>query len=137
VGTGGTLGGTRIPSPPSENFPNRLRRRWRSVPRATKVLALWVAAFVIVGAGLFLWVTARRGTAVAYDILTQHQSPFGSGLGAAGVLLSSFGFFLAPAIIGALVGAAYVSSSQLSARSIEKRLGEVQAGLRPRRDGGR
>lgn len=92
--------------------------------------------FIIVGVGLFAWVTARGGgVAVAFNILTQQQAPIGSGLGAAGVLLGTFGFFVAPAIIGALVGAVYVSSSQVSARSVERRMDGARSELRRGRGG--
>jgi hypothetical protein len=138
VGTAGIPAGNHpIPPPPTEELSGRARRVRRSVPRAKKALALWISFFGLLGSALFIWVTVRGGVAVAFDIVTQHKSPIGSGLGAGGVLLSSFGFFLAPAIIGALVAGAYVGSSRLSAGSIEKRTGEINAGLqsKPRRAG--
>ncbi|ORV49697.1 hypothetical protein AWC05_00820 [Mycobacterium florentinum] len=91
--------------------------------------------FVFVGLGLFVWVTVLGGVAIAFNILTQHESPIRSGLGPAGMLLSSFGFFVAPAIIGALVGAVYVSASQPSPRSIGKRMEHIESKLRPRQSG--
>ena len=88
------------------------------------MFALWVGALLFLGTGLFLWVYARQGAAVAFDVLTQHKTPIGSDLGTAGVLLSSFGYFVAPATIGALVAAAYLASSELSAAAIRRRVDE-------------
>ena len=95
---------------------------WLSVPRLTKAVTLWVVALLGSGTALFLWVDARQGAAVAFDVLTQHKSPIGSNLGTAGVLLSSFGYFVVPATIGALVAAAYIASGELSPRAIKRRV---------------
>lgn len=70
-----------------------------------------------VGIGLFLWVMQRHDAGFAYDTITQRQSPIGPHLGAAELLLSIFGYFLAPPTLGALVAAAYVANSSVSARA--------------------
>jgi hypothetical protein len=88
------------------------------------VLALWIIALIILGAVLFVWVATRTQASGAFDILTQHKSPIGEKIGTAGVLLSMFGYFVAPATIGALVGAVFVSSSQVSARGRQRRAEE-------------
>jgi hypothetical protein len=76
-------------------------------------------------------------TSVAFDVLAEHKSPIGLKLGAGGVLLSAFGYFLAPATIGALVAVALVSSSQVSAaarrRRELKRAEQLSAGMSPQR----
>ena len=107
----------------------RLRRAWRSIPVSTKAFSTWLVSFAAVGTGLFLQVTNRQGGAVAYDILTQRTSPFGADLGIPGVLLSVFGYFLAPAAIGALAGVVYVATSAVSSRSIAKRMDQRMAQL--------
>ena len=52
---------------------------------------------------MFAWVSARSDPGFAYDLITQAQSPMGSGLGVPAVLLGMFGYFAAPAIIGTVV----------------------------------
>jgi hypothetical protein len=59
----------------------------------------------------------RHDAGFAYDTITQRQSPIGPHLGAAELLLSIFGYFLAPPTLGALVAAAYVANSSVSARA--------------------
>jgi hypothetical protein len=83
-----------------------------------------LVAFIAGGGVLFWRVATRRCWEVAFDLLTQHKSPFDSelrDLGLTGVALSSFGYFLAPAIIGGIVGAAYVSSTEVSPREEKRR----------------
>ena len=79
--------------------------------------ALWVILVGGVGVGLYLWVTSRHNAGFAYDTLTQRQSPIGPNLGTAELLLSIFGYFLAPPTLGALAAAAYVAHSSVSPRA--------------------
>lgn len=78
-------------------------------------------ALLATGVGLFWWVTARKTATVAYDVLTQEESPFGTDLGVPAVLLSIFGFFIAPATIGALAAVAYAATSEISAHAMARR----------------
>lgn len=89
---------------------------WDQVTWGTRVLIGWIALVSGVGAGLFLWVTDRRDVSTAYQVITQDQSPIGSNLGVAGVLLGIFGYFAAPALIGAVVAGVYTANSDVSGR---------------------
>jgi hypothetical protein len=76
---------------------------------------------ILLGVALFIWVALDKTASLAFDILTQHQSPVGVKIGVPGFLLSIFGYFVAPATIGALVAAVFLTSSQVSARARQKR----------------
>ena len=100
--------------------------------RATKLVLIFSAILLTVGGALFWWVTARSDIACAYDVLTQHQSPMDTdphcglrALGAAGVLLGVFGFFLAPAVIGAVVGAVYTAMGQMTDKRVGRATTEI------------
>ena len=70
---------------------------------------------------IFLWVSVRNKATLAFDLLTQHQSPVGEKVGVPGVLLSLFGYLIVPATIGAVVGAIFVASGRVSARAMQRR----------------
>lgn len=89
---------------------------------------------ILLGAALFLWVAARNKATVAFDLLTQHQSPVGAKVGVPGFLLSVFGYFIVPATIGAVVGAIFVASGQVSARAIQRRMEQRARILYPQSD---
>lgn len=91
----------------------------------TRVFFRWVAVVIGMGAGLYIWVTVRRDASTAFDVITQHLSPVGSNLGVAGVLLGVYGYFLAPAMIGAVVGGVYAASAAMSGRRVRKSAAEI------------
>lgn len=58
----------------------------------------------------------------------------GEKVGVPGFLLSVFGYFIVPATIGALVGAIFVASGQVSARATQRRAEERARILYPQSD---
>ena len=104
--------------------------------RATWLVLICLAVLVIIGGLLFWCVAARSDAACAYDLLTQHKSPMDTDdpycglhlLGAAGVLLGSFGFFAAPAVIGAVVGGVYTALSQMTDERIDETTTDIGEG---------
>ncbi len=89
------------------------------------ILTAWVGLFVAVGAGLFVWVTVHQDAAIAYDVITQHISPTDPqrrGFGVGEYLLGIFGYFVAPAIIGAVVAGVFVTNSTMSEERAAKGL---------------
>jgi hypothetical protein len=86
----------------------------------TRIFIGWVVAVVGTGTGLYAWVAARRDASTAFDVITQHLSPMGSNLGVAGVLLGIFGYFLAPAMVGAVVGGLYTANAAMSGKRVGK-----------------
>ncbi len=110
-----------IPPPPPDSTFRRVARKWRSIPRSAKVLVAWTAGLILFGAALFLWLAMSTKANIAFDILTQHQSPIAAKIGVSAVVLSIFGYFVSPAAIGALVAAVFITSSQVSARARQRR----------------
>jgi hypothetical protein len=98
--------------PKRRSVRNVLRRL--NPARQTRVLVSWLLGFGLIGGGLFAWVATRSSIGSAYDVITQARSPIGSELGIPGVLLGIFGYFVAPAIIGAVVAAVYASISEMT-----------------------
>jgi hypothetical protein len=74
-----------------------------------------------------MWVVCKRGTGYAYQVITQDQSPIGSELGVAGILLGVFGYFVAPAIIGAVIAGVYTASSEMTAERVRAELERITA----------
>ena len=110
-------------------------KRWFTFSKPTKALLLWLLALLVVGLVLFLWATCKQGAAVAFDVLTQHKSPIGQDLGVAGMLVSCFGYFVVPAGIGALVGAMYLSSTKVSAKSVADQKAAIAEQMQPPANG--
>lgn len=111
---------------PSANSPLNVLARINPT-RSTRVFLLWLAGFALVGGALFIWVAIKTCTSYAYDVITQHQSPIGSDLGVAGVLLGGFGYFVAPAIIGAVVAGLYTARSEMTAERVRTELTRIAA----------
>ncbi|MFT9634575.1 hypothetical protein ACM0CO_19600 [Mycobacteroides abscessus subsp. abscessus] len=84
----------------------------------TRVFFRWVVVIIGIGVGLYIWVAARSNASTAFDVTTQHLSPMGSNLGVAGVLLGIYGYFLAPAMVGAVVGGVYTATAAMSGKRV-------------------
>lgn len=93
----------------------------------TRVFFRWVVVIISIGAGLYIWVSVRRDASTAFDVITQHLSPIGSNLGVAGVLLGVYGYFLAPAMVGAVVGGVYTASAAMSGKRVRNTAAEIAA----------
>lgn len=91
----------------------------------TRIFFRWVVAIIGIGAGLYIWVTLRRDASTAFDVITQHLSPMGSNLGVPGVLLGIYGYFLAPAMVGAVVGGVYTASAAMSGKRVRRTAAEI------------
>ncbi|SLI00837.1 Uncharacterised protein [Mycobacteroides abscessus subsp. abscessus] len=91
----------------------------------TRVFFRWVLVIIGIGTGLYVWVTVRRDASTAFDVITQHLSPMGSNLGVAGVLLGIYGYFLAPAMVGAVVGGVYTTSAAMSGKRVRRTAAEI------------
>ncbi len=109
---------------PASNRVSNVLGRFQ-LTRATTLVLIFSVILLAVGGVLFWCVAARSDIACAYDVLAQHQSPMDTDphcgvrqLGAVGVLLGVFGFFLAPAVIGTVVGAVYTAMGQMTGKRV-------------------
>jgi len=116
---GSGTSGIYVPAGP-EKAGERFARYWASVTVGTRAFIGWSGGFVVVGAGLFWCVTYKACAATAFEVLTQRKSPVNSGLGTAGWALSIFGYFIAPAIVAAVVSGLYMTNSGMSGRKKAK-----------------
>ncbi|WP_131820885.1 hypothetical protein [Mycobacterium intracellulare] len=115
---------------PQESRGTQFRRRI-AIPLPKKALLRWLIGLLVVGFGLFGWVAHVTSAAVAFDVMLQHKSPFDLEAGAAGIVLSCFGYFVVPAGIGAIVGALYVRSTQVSGEQLRRREEALRKQIRP------